>query len=363
MSRQANELDEKQRRAIETILLAYRDQIRANIEVVLRTHVPSIDSQSIIGVLKHSGAGGTTYILQAEFVTGSRTIQGGIVVKFANELEEDVRNATELMKILKAREVEWRSNPPQKPLPDWMPPSVFSPKVLGTHPSRKVIILEFVGGGIPLLKIDWSNEKKYKALGYALGRLHGTTAYPTAMVLYEPMFRLLEAYMPSHTECLQFWKRVIANSRGGCEFIHGDSHLENLMYSSTSNALAWIDALLVPRGDRMDDVTYAISHIIQEDVIHMLTENPNTSSKVILSTVLRNAAQSIVPHVLSTYMRTANLKGLYDTVIPVDFFLGSHLIIRSQLFGNSKVANILTTMGTEFITERPLGKLLGLERS
>ncbi len=112
----------------------------------------------------------------------------------------------------------------------------------------------------------------------------------------------------------------------------------------------------------MDDLCYAISHIIQEEVIVMLKNNPNESSKSILSKILHLAARNIVPLVLTTYMRTANLKGLYETVIPVDFFLGAHLIIRSQLFGQSTIANILVIMGIEFIIERPLGALLGISK-
>ncbi|MHA2362870.1 MAG: hypothetical protein ACXAC7_02855 [Candidatus Hodarchaeales archaeon] len=355
-------VDEKQKNVMNTIILNYLPQIKTSIEEHLKTQIPQIDGQKILGYLKHQGAGGTTYILQSQFSAGTRRIQGGIVVKFCNELSEDVRNAQDLEKILKLRNQEWEKSPPSKPLPDWIPNIVFAPKVLGTHPSNKVMILEFIGGGIPLQKSNFPNDQLYQILGYSLGRLHGTNAYSIAMELYEPMFKLLEVYFPNSLATLDFWKNIISNSKGGCQFIHGDSHLENLMYSTTTNALAWIDALLVPRGDRMDDVTYGISYIVQEEVIAMLKANPAESTKNILSTCLREVARKIVPLVLTTYMRTANLKGLYVSVIPVDFFLGAHLIIRSQMFGTSKVSDILATMGREFILERPLGKLLGLEK-
>ena len=356
-------IDENTHKAIMVIVNAYQNQIKASIEHVLKTSIPSIDKQEIAGILKHQGAGGVTYILQAIFTTGSRKIQGGIVVKFANDLDEDSRNAQELSDILKKRESEWKQNPPPKPLPDWMPKVVFSPAVLGTHPSRNVIILEFIGGGIPLLKADFPEDQKYQILGYALARFHGSQSYSLAMPLYEPMFRILEAYLPDNLDVIQFWREILTNSKGGCQFIHGDSHLENVLYSKTSHAIAWIDALLVPRGDRMDDVTYAISHIVQEAIFDKLEANPKESSKIILTNVLRDMAQKIVPQVLTIYMRTANLKRLYDKVIPIDFFLGFHLLNRTQLFGESKISTILEILGKELIIERPLGKLLGLDKT
>ena len=345
------------------IVNAYQDKIKASIEHVMKISIPKIDSQEITGILKHTGAGGVTYILQATFTANSRRIEGGIVVKFANDLDEDSRNAKELSEILKKRELEWRENPPPKPLPEWIPKVVFSPAVLGTHPTRNVIILEFIGGGIPLLKTDFPDDQKYQILGYALARFHGSNSYPLAMPLYEPMFRMLEMYLPDNVEVINFWKDVLQKSKGGCQFIHGDSHLENVLYSTTSHAIAWIDALLVPRGDRMDDVTYAISHIVQEAIFEKLEKNPNESTRVILTQVLRDMAQKIVPQVLTIYMRTANLKGLYDTVIPIDFFLGFHLLNRTQLFGESKISTILEILGKELIIERPLGKLLGLDKT
>ena len=113
----------------------------------------------------------------------------------------------------------------------------------------------------------------------------------------------------------------------------------------------------------MDVVTYALSHIVQEAILDKLEANPNESSRTILTHVLRDMAQKIVPQVLTIYMRTANLKGLYDTVIPIDFFLGFHLLNRTQLFGESKISTILEILGKELIIERPLGKLLGLDKT
>jgi hypothetical protein len=248
-------------------------------------------------------------------------------------------------------------------MPD-MPAVVFSPAVLGTH-LNKVIILEFINGGIPLLNADFSETKKYEILGYALGRLHGSQSYKTAMQLYEPIFKILASYFSTTAgkAALNSWKEWIALSEGGVEFIHGDSHLENLMYSTVSGSLAWIDALLIPRGDRMDDVAYAISHIIQEKLIVMLQEKPTASNADLIASILKQAVSSTVPVTMSAYMRTANVSGLYKGVIPIDFFLGAHLIIRSQLFTGNKLSELLISLGQELIFNRPIVKFLGLEKS
>ena len=357
-------LDDNQRKVIETIIKAYQEQIRASIEKNMKVKIDQISKQEILGFLKHQGAGGTTYILNADFFSNESLFRGGIVVKFCNDLNSDVDNSNELNKLLIKRQDEWNQDLSKKPLPN-MPEIVFSPIVLGTFPTRNVLILEFIAGGVPLLKANFSDEKKYQLLGYAIGRLHGPKHYRTAMQLYEPMFRALAPYFPTNEgiRALNKWKEWIAESEGGSELIHGDSHLENIIYSTSSGSLAWIEALLIPQGERMDDVAYAISHIIQEKMIIMLRANPNESSKTILGSILKECATNIVPQILTTYMRTAHISGLYNTVIPIDFFLGAHLIIRSQLFTDNKIGTILQTMGEQLIIDRPLVKLLGLEKT
>ncbi|HKZ41182.1 MAG TPA: hypothetical protein VJ044_09485 [Candidatus Hodarchaeales archaeon] len=365
MSDSDRNIDENRRKVIDVILNHYRDQIRISIEQKLKIPIPTIDRQEIVGFLKHQGAGGTTYILTADFHSGMRRISGGIVVKFANDLEQEVTNANELSKLLSRRMEEWSQHPAEKKLPADLPNIVFSPAVLGTHPNQHVIILEFISGGIPLLKTDFSETKKYQMLGYALGRLHGSQAFSVAMQLYEPVFRVLETVLPGDDgkRALNNWKEWLSTSRGGAEFIHGDSHLENLLYSTTAGTLAWIDAVLIPRGDRMDDLAYAISHIIQEKLISSLQQDPTQTGVSLLPGLIKDSAQHIIPHMLTTYMRTASIQGLYSKIIPIDFFLGTHLIIRSQMFlQNSKIADFLVTLGQELIVNHPLVKILGLER-
>ncbi|MFW9928869.1 MAG: hypothetical protein ACFFD1_05735 [Candidatus Thorarchaeota archaeon] len=359
-----DKVDEKQKRVIETIINHYHDKITQSIEENLKISFSGISRKNIIGFLKHTGAGGVTYILTADFISNlNQKVRGGIVVKFANDLNVDIQNATDLNLLLQKRQIEWNQYPPSKPLPD-MPHTVFSPAVLGTHPSQNVIILEFINDGVPLMHSEFTESKKNQILGYALARLHGSKSYKTDMRLYEPVFRLLETYFNQENEVaiIYQWKDWISNSMGGAEYIHGDSHLDNIMFSRSSNSLAWIDALLIPNGERFDDLTYAMSHIVQERMISMINENPNLSSKELITIIIREVAGTIVPQMLSAYMRTAHISGLYKKVIPLDFFLGFHLIIRSQMFPDSLLEKVLVSMGRELILERPLVKTLGLEK-
>jgi hypothetical protein len=357
-------IDENQKKVIEVIIKHYHDKIQKSIEQTLKISFGKIIKQDIIGYLKHQGAGGTTFVLTANFYSNiNNKVQGGIVVKFANDLNSDIQNASELNQILYKRQLEWVQNPPTRPIPD-MPNVLFSPVVLGTHPKQSVMVLEFINGGVPLLHSSFSEVAKNQILGYALARLHGSKAFPTDMRLYEPIFKMLDSFFPDPEgkSVLQQWKSWLSDSQGGAEYIHGDSHLDNLMFSEVSKSLAWIDALLIPNGERFDDLTYAMSHIIQERLITLVEASPTESSKTILNEVLREIASTIVPQMLTTYMRTANISGIYKHVIPLDFFLGFHLIVRSQMFPKTVVEKVLVAIGKELILQRPLVKIMGLEK-
>ena len=65
------EINESTKNAIHTIVKAYQKQIKVSIEDVLKTSIPNIDNQQITGILKHEGAGGSTYILQVNFFAGT----------------------------------------------------------------------------------------------------------------------------------------------------------------------------------------------------------------------------------------------------------------------------------------------------
>ena len=71
-----------------------------------------------------------------------------------------------------------------------------------------------------------------------------------AMQLYDPMFKILAPFIEKQT--LDYWYWIIENSKGGVMFIHGDSHLENLLRVGKT-ALAWIDAQMIPKSERFDD--------------------------------------------------------------------------------------------------------------
>jgi len=208
------------------------------------------------------------------------------------------------------------------------------------------MILEFLGGFIPLLQVDMDQKAQWGYAGYALARLHGPECLQTDIQLYGPLFKLLKDYIDE--EYLNYWIQVLEQSKGGVEFIHGDSHLSNILVAPTQ--IAWIDAIMLPNLDRMDDIGYIISHAVQERV--SMNIGFGTDDTKLVNSITR----SWVPLILSTYKKTYDISQLYSR-LPLDFFLGSHLIIRAGLW-EKEIANILTRIGQRFIYDMPISKML-----
>ncbi|MHA1167969.1 MAG: hypothetical protein ACTSRU_09120, partial [Candidatus Hodarchaeales archaeon] len=157
-------------------------------------------------------------------------------------------------------------------------------------------------------------------------------------------------------EVTEYWKSILTCSQGGVQVIHGDSHLENILYIKPE-AIAMIDALLIPLGERMDDVGYAISHIVQVSVARMVKKYPTMSEQEMVALSIRHVLEKVVPYVLSAYMKTASITSLYSEEIPIDFFLGTHLIIRADLW-DGKVKNVLYRLGKIFLYEKRINKMI-----
>ncbi|MFW9995713.1 MAG: hypothetical protein ACFFD4_26980 [Candidatus Odinarchaeota archaeon] len=362
-------VDENTAKLLSPIIMNYYDDIRESIARRLHIVVDQISSHRITDLIKHTGAGGQTFIIQTEFQAdlgkSIRKIKGGIVVKFPKEdLQTEIENAQTLEMVLKKRQQEWKqsfSNHPNKDYLDQFPRIVFSPKILGVHESIKCIVLEFLSNYTPLLgNQEFSEPYLLQLLGYSLGRLHGSQTYTPAMQLYEPLFNYLQQ-MNIDRSVIDYWKDILSNSKGGVQVIHGDSHLENILFIKPE-AIAMIDALLIPRGERMDDVGYAISHIIQESVAKETKENPDASIQTILNDQIKHVLSRIVPYVLSSYMKTSGITSLYTEDIPIDFFLGTHLIIRSGLW-EEKVRNILYMLGVTFLMEKKVNSMIKYMKS
>ncbi|MFX0088044.1 MAG: hypothetical protein ACFFAU_20490 [Candidatus Hodarchaeota archaeon] len=341
--------DEKKRKIherVRSLILQSSDKITKHVQL----NTGRISDTRIQKIETYNGAGGTTYVIEARLSTAlAGEVDGGIVLKFANNLDIEVENAKNLAEILTRRQndwEQWKSNHELSKRISNYPDVVFAPEVIHVIPEVKAIILEFLSGFTTLFHYSVSSKQKWGYAGYALARLHGSKRQPTNLKLYNPLFKLLSSSIDG--KFLDYWYQILEQSNGGVDFIHGDSHLSNILVSPMR--IAWIDAIMLPKLDRMDDIGYILSHMAQEEVAKNLGFGIDDS--MLINTITR----SWVPLILTSYKSTYDISQLYSR-LPLDFFLGSHLIIRAELWEKS-IAEILTKLGKRFIYEMPISNLL-----
>ena len=330
---------------VRSLILQSSDKITRNIQVT----TGRISDTRIKTIRSFSGAGGKTYVIEAALSTSlAGEIDGGIVLKFANDLEAEVDNAKRLAQLLTSRQTDWdhwKKNHEISSRIRRFPDFLFSPEVIHVIPEVKALILEFLSGFTPLLQLPVEQADRWGYAGYALARLHGSGRQQITIQLYNPVFKLLKTCIEE--KFLNYWIEVLEQSLGGVDFIHGDSHLSNMLVSPTR--IAWIDAMLLPKLDRMDDVGYIISHAVQENVAK------NIGFGIDDSKLINSITRSWVPLILTSYKQTFDISQLYSR-LPLDFFIGSHLIIRAGLW-EKEIAAILTRLGQKFIYEMPISKM------
>lgn len=331
---------------VRSLILQSSDKITQNIQVttgrIFDTRLKKIQS--------YKGAGGKTYVIEAVLSTSlAGEIDGGIVLKFANDLEAEVDNAKKLAQLLTSRQTDWdnwKKNHEISSRIRRFPDLVFAPEVIHVIPEVNALILEFLSGFTPLLQLPVEPADRWGYAGYALARLHGSKRQKINIQLYNPILKLLKPCI--NEKYINFWVEILEQSRGGVEYIHGDSHLSNMLVSPTR--IAWIDAILLPELDRMDDVGYIISHAVQENIAENIGFGINNSK------LIKSITRSWVPIILTYYKQTFDISQLY-TQLPLDFFIGSHLIIRARLW-EKEIATILTRIGQKFIYEMPISNML-----
>jgi len=346
-------VDERTKEILLTVLTKYRKELAESVRARTGLETGSITSAEIKQVAKFSGAGGETFIVGCSFqTTAAGQIEGGIVLKYAKDLDSEVENANALNKLLEKRQKEFEKSGIELPESmNWFPRRVFAPKVLGIYPDASCLILEFLGDIVPLEDSPLKRfEDRFRILGYALGRFHGTRLLKVKSKHYDPLFRAIKGLVSA--ESLDQWRSDLDGSPGGAEFIHGDSHLQNIMFGP--GRLALIDAILVPGLEWMDDLGYAISHFVQEKLA--LAENElqlKNAAKPLMDRLLT----AIVPKMFSSYSAAIGNMKIYDN-LPIDFFLGAHLIVRSLLY-DGHLSEGLKSLGVHFVEERPFCSLTG----
>jgi hypothetical protein len=159
-------------------------------------------------------------------------------------------------------------------------------------------------------------------------------------------------------DVLAYWKEIILNTYGGIPFIHGDSHLQNVLLSDVPSStalrsIAWIDAMLLPDSDRLDDIGYAISYIIQKEARELTLKDPPPSKNNMMDYFLKVTVEEWIPYVFQSYGAIVDLNKMYPNANPIDFFLGAHLIVRSGLWQEEQMVSILKDLGVHFIEHAP----------
>ncbi len=331
---------------VRAIILQSSDKITKN----LRVETGRISDTRIKQIQVYRGAGGKTYVIEAALSTSlAGEIDGGIVLKFANDLEAEVNNAERLARHLALRQRDWEKWKKNHELPVRIrryPDHVFSPQVIHVIPEVKALVLEFLSGFDPLLRHAIQPSDRWGYAGYALARLHGSEQIKTSVQLYKPLFEHLKDYI--NNKFLDYWFEILEQSRGGVEFIHGDSHMSNILVSRTS--IAWIDSIMLPKLDRMDDIGYIVSHVVQEHIAEKIAHG------IDISTLTSSITRSWIPLLLTAYKQTYDISQIYSR-LPIDFFLGSHLIIRAALW-EKNIAEVLVRLGQHFIHEMPFSNML-----
>lgn len=350
-----DQLVQKIVQSLTDVLMYFRKEIQDSIGYRLDEYCGTIVSSKPEVVNKFRGSGGLTLVVQAKIQTVNLgEIDGGIVLKFAKDLQSEVKNANRLHEYLKIQQANFNKGNKYVSLLKY-PETLFAPKVLGVWPEASCLALEFIPNGISLINSKYSPDEQLNLLGYSLGRLHGNESKKIEYRIYNPMFKVLEEFVAS--SYLDYWKNVLKESHGGVQYIHGDSHLHNVLLSLPRDRppkIAWIDAILMSDADRMDDLGYSVSYLIQEELHNKLPKCKNIKEQKVISTALLQLyIYEKIPLLLSSYKVTTEIASLYKKSLPIDFFVGAHLILRARLF-KDMMKDTLLSMGRYFIEKKPI---------
>ncbi len=365
------ELSERIVKVLRGLVLAKKSEIKESLEVTRQLSTGNIVDCEIITCHKHKGYGGTTFIIQGNLSTTMMgTLPGGMVIKFANNIEDEAHNAQLLHDILVKRQTEWDElRDTGYNLPDhlrYFPERVYAPAVIGTHKEgdNQVLMLEFVDQFVTLSDSEERGglQEKMHLLGYSLARLHGFKEFKRVeRTVYDPLFHHMKPFV--RDDVLQYWKDVLINGYGGIPFIHGDSHLQNVLLSNAPSStalrsIAWIDAMLLPDSDRLDDVGYALSYIIQKQTREYTMGDSPPEKQKLIDFFVNITIKEWIPYMYQSYGALVDLSKLYPSGNPIDFFLGAHLIVRSGLWQEEIMISILKETGVYFIEQAPYLKSL-----
>ena len=102
------ELSDRMVKVLRGLILAKKTEIKRSLEETRQLQTGNIIDCEIQTCYKHKGYGGTTFIVQGNLSTTMMgSLPGGMVIKFANNIEDEAENAQRLHELLIQRQREW----------------------------------------------------------------------------------------------------------------------------------------------------------------------------------------------------------------------------------------------------------------
>lgn len=278
------------------------------------------------------------------------------------------RNNAELIQLLESRQNSWPSQKrklqesyPVQDNPE-IPDLIFAPEIIKLEENyvSYSTLNRFVRrdkSGIPPLS-------RYKIMGYALGRFHGTEFSSIDTNLYSSYFEFLKTQNIA-APILDKWIEVLNSSNGGTKkYIFGDCSIENIQYNAITkgngslDSLCMLDPVLIQGGDRTEDLASVLTTLAKGKLIKQLQKNSEGSLRETLTQTLRYIVTQAGKELVNMYIRLVpDHLEQYETYL-LDFFLGSMLLIQaSYLKSNSSsdtaLRDLLTVLGEQFLSNQP----------
>ena len=319
---------------------------------------------------------GETYIIELELISDDNSSMViGLIIKHIYEGESYfkyvVDTSEKFIELMESRQNSWQKKKLElldnvKKNLNFVPDSIFAPKILIKDEETRIIQFETLPRFVTRPKSGISPNEQNALLGYALARMHGfNNPVLPKLSNYTPWFDYLSK-IGVDKKSLDHWQKILTTSKGGISYIFGDYSLESIQYNSLTpgkgrlDSLCIFDPILIPNGDRSEDIGYLLA-IISEKYVNaaMQTTTNDLSTRKILSETTEMVLSKTAPAILKAYMTLCpELPELYENnEIPIDFFTAGFLLQKAQLYSDhnyKKMSDILTVMGNQLIETRPL---------
>lgn len=248
------------------------------------------------------------------------------------------------------------------------PDLIFAPEIVYSDSENNYIGYSTLNRFVRRDKSGVLPLKRYKVMGYALARFHGTKFSSIKYDLYSKYFDFL-LNRNIDQNIIEEWKHVLHQSKGGTDkFIFGDYAMECVQYNAISqgtgrlDSLCMFDPVLIDGGDRAEDLASILASLTKEKLVKYLRTNPEGSLREALTQTLRYLVTQSGKELIGMYINLIpNFLKNYDDFFPLDFFLGFFLIraafsIKNQAVLDESLRDMLIVLGEEFLSKRPFAE-------